>query len=344
MSVQIYRRLMRVLGARVFWSFALVTFLMAALLASVNMASRFALKDYVASQLEQTPWDFTVFETGGTGVQNLSAIDRVRSVEGVEQVESLALLRAKLPPNMSKILVDGKPFQTPWLTLIAASDMGLLPPQLQGLSAAGAGGREVRPVLALVGPESAMGGAFRALQGARNFNVQVNVGSQQASVYQTELSGVIRLDRDELSRWLMDQMGAPAYIPPMGAVLVMPYDPSRDAEELRNFDLLARGVVPFNMPSPSTDSNDRLDAQHEQKGEYVPEVIYLARVNRGALLSGWDVETSLHNINDLTGRVVHAVSAKGSSPGYGGPVGTASSGGNSNKSGASSRDVRGQKE
>jgi len=305
-------RLMRVLGGRVFWSFALVTFLMAALLASVNLASRFALKDYVSGQLERTPWDFTVFQTGGNDIRQ-SVAKTIRSVTGVESVEVLAILRARLLPSISEILVDNKPLQTPWLTLIAASESSLLPPQLQMLvDDDGSGGnahRETRPILALVGPDNAMGEAFRALQGAKEFSVQVKSATAQRSVFTTQLDGVVRLDRDELSRWLMDQMGAPAYVPPIGAVLLMPYDPDVDANSLKEFDMLARGVVPADMlASESTTADERI---HEQQAEYIPEVIYLARLNRSELISGWNIEESLARVVNLRSDVLRTLAPRG---------------------------------
>ncbi|NNE38290.1 MAG: hypothetical protein HKN08_08295, partial [Gammaproteobacteria bacterium] len=305
MKMQVSLRLIKVLGSQVFWSYALVTFLMACLLSFVNMASRYALKDYVDSQLDRTPWDFTVFKSGGSETQDLAVIESIRTVEGVEDVESLAILRAKLTPEISEILVDSEQLQTPWITLVAASNVGLLPPQLQ-MTNEEQRSREIRPILALVGPENAMGEAFRALQGAREFSIEVKNASAQRSVFSTALEGVVRLDREELSRWLMDQMGAPAYIPPIGAVLLMPYDQDRDAEALREFDMLARGIVPMDMMQTQEEMQSGM-MQHEQKGEYVPEVIYLAKLNRDELISGWDVDESLNNLVNISADVLKSL-------------------------------------
>ena len=85
------------------------------------------------------------------------------------------------------------------------------------------GGGERGAVLALIGPEYAMGQAFHALQGAKDFTLQVHVAEQSRFLFNTPIRSVVRLDRDDLNRWLMDQTGSVSYIPYIGAVLIMPY-------------------------------------------------------------------------------------------------------------------------
>jgi hypothetical protein len=306
------KRLLRVLGARVFWSFALVTFLMAALLSSVNLSSRFALKDYVDGQLERTPWDFAVFQQGGADAQDSTIADRIRTVRGVRQVETLAILRAKLSNKISVTLVDGKPLATPWLTLIAATDASLLPPQVRPFleNQDGTSQEQARPILALVGPEASLGEAFRALQGAKDFSVEVKTELGQRPVFQTSLKGVVRLDREELSRWLMDQVGAPLYVPPIGVVLLMPYDARTGAAALKDFDRLARGIVPADMQSADSAIAQGRDAIHEESAEYIPEVNYMVRLERDALISGWDVETSAANVERISQQILRSLAPK----------------------------------
>ena len=63
--------------------------------------------------------------------------------------------------------------------MLAASDPSILPPELGYALAAGQAAGDTRGgVLALVGPEYAMGAAFLALQGARDFRLQVQVQDQ----------------------------------------------------------------------------------------------------------------------------------------------------------------------
>src|SRR6185295_19549333 len=127
-----------------------------------------------------------------------------------------------------------KPFTTPWLCLLAASDPSILPPELslalengstsdgdrRGTASAERGPKR-GAVLSLVGPEYAMGKAFLALQGARDFTLQVHVQDQPRFLFNTPINRVVRLDRDELNRWLMDQTGSVSYVPYVGAILLM---------------------------------------------------------------------------------------------------------------------------
>src|SRR3989449_6518919 len=168
------RRLLDILGRRTMVTFGLVTFLVGALLATVNITSRYALKLYVDDQLRRIPWDLAVYQQGAVnGDRTLHGY--IAKTSGVTRVESLAFLRARFPEGGEvEAQVDRKPFTTPWMCLLAASDPSILPPELSfALQASGQGvsGGQGSPesdkargaVLSLVGPEYAMGKAFLAL-------------------------------------------------------------------------------------------------------------------------------------------------------------------------------------
>lgn len=295
------RRLLGVLGKRAFRTFAVVTFLMAGLLATVNLASRHALKLFVDDQLERTPWDLLVLQSG-IGDLGAAVPDRIRDVDGVTQVETVALLRAKLSDETSEIMIDGQPLFTPWLSLLAATDMTILPPQLQTAQRRGSSAGTAAAILALVGPERAMGDAFLALQGAHEFRIDVKTSARQGRVlFSTPLAGVIRLDRDELTRWLMDQMGSAPYIPFVGAVLLMSYD----LNSLSKFDALAQGMIQPEMVA----APEPMQSQHVQQGDYIPEIMHLARIDRPRLVSGWDIPRSLEWVTTLGQNVEDAARA-----------------------------------
>src|SRR5919108_2797752 len=124
------RRLLEILGRRTLLTFGLVTFLVGALLATVNVTSRFALKLYVDDQLRRIPWDLAVYQQGAVG-NDRSLLAHIANTRGVTRVESLAFLRARFPEGGEvEARVDRNPFTTPWLCLLAASDPSLLPPAL----------------------------------------------------------------------------------------------------------------------------------------------------------------------------------------------------------------------
>ena len=289
------RRLLRILGRRTFLTFGLVTFLVGALLATVNITSRYALKQYVDDQLRRIPWDLAIYQQGAVA-NDRSLPAHIRRTRGVTRVESMAFLRARFPEGGEvEAQVDRKPFTTPWLCLLAASDPSLLPPELSfALERSGNATSGRGAVLSLVGPEYAMGKAFLALQGARDFTLQVHVHDQPRFLFNTPLNKVVRLDRDELNRWLMDQTGSVSYVPYIGAILLMPYQ----WDILNKFDQVATGFVPEEVVGVAEQ-----DAGHIQMAEYAPEIVYLARIDRASLISGWDIPGSLANVKGLNARL-----------------------------------------
>src|SRR5438132_4095249 len=311
------RRLLAILGRRAFLTFGLVTFLVGALLATVNITSRYALKLYVEDQLRRIPWDLAIYQQGAVG-NDRSLSRHIAKTRGVTRVESMAFLRARFPEGGEvEAQADRKPFTTPWLCLLAASDPSILPPELSlalehddgsaRLSAERSARLKGSPyasdqkpparrgaVLSLIGPEYAMGKAFLALQGARDFTLQVHVQDQPRFLFNTPVNKVVRLDRDELNRWLMDQTGSVSYVPYIGAILLMPYE----WDVLTKFDQVATGFVPSDIVGVADQ-----DAGHIQMAEYAPEVVYLARIDRASLVSGWDIPGSLANVQALNRRL-----------------------------------------
>src|SRR5947207_300701 len=290
------RRLLRILGRRTMLTFGLVTFLVGALLATVNMTSRYALKVYVDDQLRRIPWDLAIYQQGAVGTDR-SLRAHIAGTRGVTRVESMAFLRARFPEGGDvEAQVDRKPFTTPWLCLLAASDPSLLPPALSFAADRNAPGPAPArgAVLSLVGPEYAMGKAFLALQGARDFTLQVHVQDQPRFLFNTPINKVVRLDRDELNRWLMDQTGSVSYVPYIGAILLMPYE----WDILTKFDQVATGFVPSDIVGVADQ-----DAGHIQMAESPPEAVYLARIDRASIVSGWDIPGSLANVKALNARL-----------------------------------------
>ncbi|HMF93269.1 MAG TPA: hypothetical protein VKE96_03210 [Vicinamibacterales bacterium] len=305
------RRLLAILGRRTMLTFGLVTFLVGAVLATVHITSRYALKIYIDDQLRRIRWDLAVYQQGAVnGDRSLQRY--IARTPHVTHVESLAFLRARFPEGGEvEAQVDRKPFTTPWLCLLAASDPALLPPEV-GFAltrASTSPSRESNPrrgaVLALIGPEYAMGKAFLALQGAKEFTLQVHVQDQPRFLFNTPLTGVVRLDRDELNRWLMDQTGSVSYIPYIGAILLMPYE----WDVLTRFDQVATGFVPEEVVGVSDP-----DAQHIQQAEYAPEMVYVARIDRPSLISGWDIPGSLARVTALTARLRHGAAENAPTP------------------------------
>ncbi len=297
-------RLFPIIGKRAVVTFGIVTFLVAALLATVNITSRYALKVYVEDQLQRIPWDVAIYQKGAANDAGARMRARLAEVPGITRAENLVFLRARFPEGASVVSeVGGKPLTSPWTCLLAASDLSILPPGLgmairrgQGAPATGAASDGAEQagsaVLALVGPERAMGKAFLALQGAKEYAFRIVHDGHATTLFSTPLAGVVRLDRDELNRWLMDQTGSVSYVPFVGVILLMPYD----QDLLNRFDAAANGIVPLDALAHEEQG---ADVGHVQSAEYEPELVHLARIDRAAIISGWDIPGSLRRLQAL---------------------------------------------
>ena len=275
-------RLAQILGKRAFLAFGIVTLLVAGLLAAINLASHYALKLYIEDQLSRLSWDIALYQTSDFSISaEVSPI--LRKISGIQRVESLSFLRSKPPPE-AILMVDGKPLASPWVSVLSATDVSLLPPEARPTAANGN-----KAFLALVGPEQHMGKAYLALQGSRRFTVRVYSEHKKTSagVFDMALSGIVRLERSEVNRYFMDEIGSISFVPYIGVILVVPHS----FELLQRFDALSRGAL-----------GDHTDI-HVTAGEYLPEVVHLARVDRKALISGWDIQGSLANLEKLHAEV-----------------------------------------
>lgn len=261
--------------------------LVAAALAAVSLTSRHALRQYVDDQLQRIPWDVAVYRQDAGG--DIARLARAaRRVPGVARVETLAFLRARLgEAGALTIEIDRKPLATPWLSLLAASDAELLPPELRAGLEASSDHSPPGVVLALVGPERAMGAAFLALQGAREIVLRRDTDATPRPVLALPVRNVVRLDRDALNRWLLDETGSVSYVPYIGVILVLRFHPALVAE----FDSLAAEVVSAAPPAS--------DSEEAAAGDYLPEVVVLGRLDRHRLISGWDIGGSLARVAAL---------------------------------------------
>jgi FtsX-like permease family len=275
-------RLAQILGKRAFLAFGIVTLLVAGLLAAINLASHYALKLYIEDQLSRLSWDIALYQTTDFTI-SAEVSPELRKIGGVERVESLTFLRSKPPPE-AILMVDGKPLASPWVSILSATDISLLPPEARPTAAKADGA-----FLALVGPEQHMGKAFLALQGSRRFTVRVYSEHKKTSagVFDMPLRGIVRLERSEVNRYFMDEIGSISFVPYIGVILVVPHDFGL----LQRFDALSRGAL-----------GDHADI-HVTAGEYLPEVVHLARIDRKALISGWDIQGSLANLEKLNAEV-----------------------------------------
>jgi hypothetical protein len=281
------------LGKRSFAVFALVTFLIVSILASVNIASRFALKKYVEDQLSRINWDISAYQTG-----DVAAIPEVgaalENTDGISKHNNLLFLRNSMTTE-DIAYIDDQPIRMPWLSLLTTTDISILPLNIRPL--------EGKAVLVLVGTKSQMGNAYAELQNRKRFELKIenaHTGEEEhhegeevadehtavsIDVFDLDLERTIRIERKDLNRWFLEQTSSPSLIPEIGAILVIPYN----EDIINSFDELARGIV------TQHDDGDI----HEEAGNYFPDIIHLLKLDTERLISGWDINGSLAKLIEL---------------------------------------------
>ena len=270
--VAMIRRLLGILGRRTMLTFGLVTFIVGALLATVNITSRYALKVYVDDQLKRHSVGPRRLPARARSMATVRCRAYVAKTPGVTQgriagVPARALSRGRRGRGASR----RKPFTTPWLCVLAASDPAILPPELGFALAQRRRRRAAARCWRSSGPSTRWGRRSSRCRERKDFTLQVHVAEQPRFLFNTPLQSVVRLDRDDLNRWLMDQTGSVSYIPYIGAILLMPYD----WDMLTKFDQVATGFVPEEVLGVGNE-----EAGHIQMAEYAPEVVYVAKIDR----------------------------------------------------------------
>lgn len=273
-----FRAVARIQGRRPFLYFGAVTAVVVFLLAALQVASRHALTEYVEDQLARIAWDVSLYQVGELPLAPEVA-RAVAAAPRVEKLESIFFLRTSVPTT-TVAHVDGRPLRSPWLSLLSTTDPSMLPPELRPQ-----GGKAV---LVLVGSNAQMGDAFLELQNRRRFELRVERHGRSALVFGVPLERTLRLERNEINRWFMDQTSSPTLVPELGVILVAPHDP----RVLEGFDAVSRGLK---LHSHGDEPYD----MHADAGEYFPDIIHLARLERAALVSGWDVEASRERLAAL---------------------------------------------
>ena len=286
-----------IVGRRVFVSFGLVTFLIVFLLSAVTVTSRYAMSRYVGDQVERMPWDLSVYQTAEVPLADRLS-ESIKAVSGIAASERLYFLRT-IPPYSVASVVDGQQLRTPWLSLLMATDPDLLPPDLRP------SGNGVS--LALVGSKAQMGDALLRLQNRKRFELVAQPRDHHHHdaadhdrkhelgiiTVSAPIERVIRVDSTEINRWFLEKTSSPTLVPELGMILVGAWNPGL----ITSFDAVSRGFI-----------HDHGHADiHGSPGDYFPEIIHLARLDRASMISGWDIEGSLNRIVNAGSRMTDDV-------------------------------------
>ncbi len=224
----------------------------------------------------------------------------MRTTDGILKHNNLIFLKNSLTTE-DIAYIDNQPMRMPWLSLLTTSDISMLPLSIRPTTG--------KAVLVLVGTKAQMGNAYAELQNRKRFQlklenhhmldepvdpslpVEEHVDSPQdlvsIEVLDLELERTMRIERNDLNRWFLEQTSSPSLIPEIGAILVTPYDESL----IFKFDALARGIV--------TAHHEEGGDVHEEAGNYFPDIIHLMKIDTNRMISGWDISGSLLNLINL---------------------------------------------
>ena len=288
----VLRMLFKVVGRRPGAAFAIVSGLVVFLLAAVTVTSRYAMQRYVADQVERLPWDLSVYQTADVPLAGKLWASTVQ-VRGVAEAKLLYFLRT-MPPYSLLSVIDDQPLRSPWISLLTSDEPTLIPP-------------DIRPtgngaVLVLVGSKSQMGDAYLRLQNRKKFELVIEREKDEGQgkhkiehtvTLTTPIERVVRIDATELNRWYLEHTSSPTLVPELGLILVTPWN----TKLLRDFDAASRGFI----------HGEDGDDIHVTPGTYFPEIIHLVRLDRKALLSGWDIEGSLQRVLVVGSRLTDEV-------------------------------------
>ena len=269
--------LTRILGRRAFIAFAAVTLVVVFLLSAIQIASRYALKQYVEDQLARVSWDISMYQSSDLALAEQTR-QQIAKVEHVTETQNIFFLRTSVPAT-TVAYIDGQPMRSPWLSMLSVTDIAMLPSEIRPV----AGGS----VLVLIGSKAQMGDAFLQLQNKKRFELRVDKEHHGGKVFSVPIERTVRIDRNEVNRWFMDQTSSPTLVPELGVILVTAYDP----KILTAFDEVSRGME-HHHHGDDPEETGKGDPIHASSGDYFPDIIHLARVDRRALISGWDVEAS----------------------------------------------------
>lgn len=281
-----------IVGRRAFASFAAVSLVIVTLLCSVQIASRYALKQYAEDQLSRVPWDFSLYQASDVPFAEQTR-RRIAQVEHVTEAQDIYFLRTSVPAS-TVAYVDGEPLRSPWLSVLSATDQTILPPEIRPSQRDGA-------VLVLIGSKAQMGDAYLQLQNKHRFELRVDKAHHGGTAFGVGLERTVRIDRNDVNRWFMDQTSSPTLVPELGVILVTAYDP----KIITAFDAVSRGVE-HHHDHEDPEETGRGDPIHASAGDYFPDIIHLARVDRAALISGWDLEGSYPRVATLGQKVRNA--------------------------------------
>jgi hypothetical protein len=299
--------LFRLIGRRIAVQFGLLSFVFAATLAALYLASGYALQSYASDQIGRIPWDISAGQR--EAVRSYPKVQHVlRRVPGVRRVEALGLLRVINVGDPIRVELDGKALPVRWMAVVSASDPQLLPEQLRSSDGAlssvlldapmpdrgpplyHAGLLALRKVGngSLVGSGHDHGDHDHAEDSGASYSV---LSSSPEFLFRSLIRQPVSLERDAFNKWLLRNVGSVSYLPGQSIVVAVPMD--RFAELATLFDRSFGASVGMHGGSAAP--------------PYIPEVTHLVRLDREKWIEPWLFTPNLRRLAILQDDVLRTI-------------------------------------
>ena len=313
-----YRLLFNLFGRQIVFYFGGLCFLSVAVLASLSLTSKYALKIYVSEQITRLPWDMTVIQQ--TPLYNYPELGkRYESIEGVTNVEALGFLRVQ-NGDLLRVEVNNMPLSVIWVGVIATSDPDLLPPELrrenaqQGhIRAALVSNNDGRlrystintgDVIELhyTGKDPAEGHSHddgeddhhttdssehehAHHENTHHEHTHEVTPKRKAEILQEFIveNQVSQLERLEFNKWMLTHIGSLSYLPERALILSVP---------MPVFEKLAEQLDKIQLPSSGMHGT-------ETAPPYIPEINHLIKLDPERWINPWDLSASIRQLTYL---------------------------------------------
>jgi len=278
-------RFARVLGKNAFWGFFVVTLLVVWMLVTTSVATKYAIKDYTEDQLRHVLWDCVVYQSQDLPLhQSLS--EKIAGLEAVDGLEKMGLLRIRLNPNVP-IVIGGQEAFIPWFSIVAASKEDILPSELRSDAADSEGGVTV----VMFGPPKFIKPYLDRISVGSELVIKHKAAARETEIFSARIGKISQIERTELVKWIMGQVGSAAYIPQLGLMAIV--SPQRLDQEIVKLEKLFKGF------EETVAGEEEVGEVAELNVSYTPEVIHLVSFDRERFFSGWDLEGSLDRVRSL---------------------------------------------
>ena len=288
---------MRVVGKKAFLAFYLVTLLVVAILAATNVVSKYALKSYTEDQIQRIHLDSIAYQT--SEITTIAEVkNQLSQIEGVRSVVDAGSIKLGLGTYMH-VNIEGESTNIPWFMMLYSENPELLPVELRP--------EEGQTLTALVGPQAMVSPYLDKISLGDSVGIfyedPLRKGQGTQELFSTRIERLTTPERLNIVKFFLDTFGSAAFVPDGTLILVTPQE-MFDRELVR----ITNVVHELSKPQPILGSAEEGAGQTEPEEEnmgamMIGEFMHLISVDRGALVTGWDLDGSYQRVSRLVGEM-----------------------------------------